>query len=654
MPIQPTPGLPSAPPGGVSARSVLIGLGCVVLSCWADLYSNMIQKSSYLGGTLMSVAVIFIFLMVVLFFNGLLRLLSPRLALRQPELAVVFIMTLVATGLSSFGWAQMFYPYLTSFRYYASPTNHWARTLHPELAKSLIPILPTEQNLAIQQLYEGLRPGQAIPWRDWAAPLAWWGSFFLALFYVLFSIAVVLRKQWVERERLVFPLLQAPLEIIQAEDGRGFNRFLRNPLVWAGMALPIFFDAWASLHYFFPVFSPVRYSTSIENIFGFHTIGFDLNWAMMGFTYLISLDVAFSLWIFSWAKSFFTQASSYLGWSIGAPDPYSATPALMSFCIGAIVVMALLSLWTARQHLLQVCRKAFTRAPDVDDSAECLPYRAAVIGGLLCLAYMWLWLCLAGMQWWLPPLVIGLALTIFLAVTRAAVEGGVPTATVSWIPQTAIPRLLGLSAISSQSLVAIGLCFTWIADVRVIVLPFFAHAVRLADSVRMKRRSLSWITLGAALAAMIAATLVLFQMCYTHGGINLNQWFFQQGGCNRSAIFAHQFITEKMSGQPATSLARWTATAAGAGAFAFLSFMRYRFIWWPLHPIGLPLLVPSWTTIAIIWAAKALIIKYGGAALFRRLKPLFLGLILGKFTSAGIWFILDMAFGVFNHVLYNR
>jgi hypothetical protein len=230
----------------------------------------------------------------------------------------------------------------------------------------------------------------------------------------------------------------------------------------------------------------------------------------------------------------------------------------------------------------------------------------------------------------------------------------VPTATVGWIPQTAIPRLLGVSALTSQSIVALGLCFTWISDVRVILLPFFAHGVRLAEAVRMRRRSMPWIIMGATLAAMLASTIVLFSMCYAEGGINLNPWFFRGGGCTRSAAYAHQFITEKASGLPAMSGPRWSYTLIGAGVLSFLTFMRHRFLWWPLHPLGLPFTVPSWTTIGIVWALKALILKYGGTVLFRRLKPFFLGLVLGKFSSAGVWFIVDVAAGIFGHELYNR
>ena len=82
--------------------------------------------------------------------------------------------------------------------------------------------------------------------------------------------------------------------------------------------------------------------------------------------------------------------------------------------------------------------------------------------------------------------------------------------------------------------------------------------------------------------------------------------------------------------------------------------MRYTFLWWPLHPLGLPFSIPGWTSVMLAWIVKSLILKYGGVKLFQKLKPLFLGLILGQFLSAGAWFLLDMVFAKYNHVLYNR
>ena len=54
--------------------------------------------------------------------------------------------------------------------------------------------------------FEGLPPGQAVPWGEWILPLFWWLSFIGAAACVSICLAVLLRRQWVDHERLVYPL----------------------------------------------------------------------------------------------------------------------------------------------------------------------------------------------------------------------------------------------------------------------------------------------------------------------------------------------------------------------------------------------------------------------------------------------------------------
>jgi hypothetical protein len=49
------------------------------------------------------------------------------------------------------------------------------------------------------------------------------------------------------------------------------------------------------------------------------------------------------------------------------------------------------------------------------------------------------------------------------------------------------------------------------------------------------------------------------------------------------------------------------------------------------------------------WLFKGVILKYGGGKLFRTLKPLFLGLILGQIGCAGMWMVIDF----FNKTIGN-
>jgi hypothetical protein len=81
----------------------------------------------------------------------------------------------------------------------------------------------------------------------------------------------------------------------------------------------------------------------------------------------------------------------------------------------------------------------------------------------------------------------------------------------------------------------------------------------------------------------------------------------------------------------------------GVGAMTFLSLMRYRFIWWPLHPIGFALSGTGLarltsTTIFVAWLVKLLMLKLAGAQFYRKSKAFFIGMLIGYvlLVAAGI------------------
>ena len=81
-----------------------------------------------------------------------------------------------------------------------------------------------------------------------------------------------------------------------------------------------------------------------------------------------------------------------------------------------------------------------------------------------------------------------------------------------------------------------------------------------------------------------------------------------------------------------------------------LLYLRHRFLWWPIHPIGLPVggtyvMFFAWSSMALGWLAKWIVLRYGGITLFRRLRPFFLGMVLGQVSSAGLWMAVDLIAG---------
>ena len=83
------------------------------------------------------------------------------------------------------------------------------------------------------------------------------------------------------------------------ERGQALGPFFKNPIMWAGFALPVFVSSLNALHAYFNYIPAIQLVATVP-IFR-DTVGliFRLSFPMVGFTYLINLDVAFSLWFFN-------------------------------------------------------------------------------------------------------------------------------------------------------------------------------------------------------------------------------------------------------------------------------------------------------------------------------------------------------------------
>src|SRR5438094_718624 len=79
------------------------------------------------------------------------------------------------------------------------------------------------------------------------------GIFLLML--LTLGVNALLRRQWVDNEKLTFPLVQLPLAMIEApEPGRRVNAFYRSPSMWAGFALVSLIHTTNGLHTYYASF----------------------------------------------------------------------------------------------------------------------------------------------------------------------------------------------------------------------------------------------------------------------------------------------------------------------------------------------------------------------------------------------------------------
>lgn len=629
---------------GVTARAFCAGIGVALLVNVLPAYSAYIVHSSRMVFAHLPMATMVVFTALAWPLNALLARAKPGWALSQGEMVVVFSMGWIAGAIPAANFMGLFIGGIAAPYYYASPENQWADYLLDGLPKWAAP--PNDAN-QMTWFFEGKPPGVGIPWDAWAAPLAWWGAFLIALAWVSVALMAALRKQWVDRERLPFPLAEAPLAMVdQGEDGT--YRLLSSRLFWAGLSIPLSVMAWNIAGYFWHALPPIplmeRWALPLGR--GFPALTIKLNFFVLGFAYFTHLDVLFSLWVFYALGIVQTGVFDRLGYSIGASDIWGSRggAALGWQAMGAFFAFTALSVWMARAHLRDVWRKAMRGAAAVDDSDELLSYRTAVWGMLIGSAFLFFWLWHAGMSALVAAVFLFALILMTVGVTRFVAESGLAYARMPITPQSFTFYTLGIRQMDANSAASLALSYSTFGLGNTFGASTLAHIAQMGARLKLKTRALFWTTMCALVLSLIISAVFTLYLGYMHGAYNFNVYTFNSGNV---VIFSN--VVKKLQNPFGASPDRLMFFGIGVLLTVLCGVLRYRFLQWPVSPIGLTvfttgILQRQVFTVFAAWLVKFILLKIGGIGLYRQSLPLFMGLMLGYVLGIGLVFLVDVLF----------
>ena len=431
-------------------------------------------------------------------------------------------------------------------------------------------------------------------------------------------------------------------------EGRLLPPFLRNYLTWVGFSIPAVIGSINALHRYYNFIPWIDLNMVVPILRRSVWLNLRPHFEVIGLSYLLNLDVSLGIWLFAMLNVFAIGVLRMVGLTIGPEQPYSSPspPSLAHIALGALFFLVFSNFWSSRQHLRDVVRKAFGRAPDLDDSDELLSYRVAVFGFLIGFVAGIFWLVFAGMNL-ATALVFQLsALVIFVGLSRIISQAGLAYCRAPVAPAVFTVNALGSAFVGPSGIATLALNFPWSADIRTFVMASAATGLKLAEVTRLEYRRLFWAIAIAIVVTMVGSTWTVIYLGYTHGGINLASWQFGQ-----MTTYTGNWITHNISNPAPVELWHLSFAGVGAGLMALLTFVKNRFVGFPIHPIGLAVGLPHpvqliWPSIFVAWLLKAIILKYGGPLLYSRLRPFFLGLVLGAFGTAGIWLIIDVCTGM--------
>lgn len=642
-----------ATPRATSLRAVLVGLGLVFAISLISPWAILMVKGSQLTSNAIPIIAVLLFFFVVALAVPVLKILGRHFAFARGELICIYAMMLAGSVVVTTGFTGSFLSVITGVFYYATPENNWDSLFVPYVNPWLAPTDPE----AIRLFFEGLPKGMAVPWEAWTRPLVAWVGFILVFYWVVFCIGVLLRGQWVERERLVYPLTRLPLALIEdVEDkDRLIGRFLRNRLMWLGFALPFILHSWNSLHNYHEAFQPIAVNGAITMLNGQVSMPFRLNFPITGLAYFMPLNVSFSIWFFFLVDVVQKWVFSRVGLQIGAGDIWTSGGAPTTIAhqqAGALAVLAIFVLWTAKGHLKGLWLQAVGRRPV--EGTEVIGPRLAVFGLGVGLVLMVVWLVVTGLSPYVAILLVIGALMVFIALSRIVCEAGLPGCQTPMAPQAFITRGFGPEVLGLKNMTGLGYSTVWMGETAANMMNAVAHALKLVSTAGRPDRWLPVALLLAVLVGLAGSIWFTMEMAYKFGGINLHGWYYV--GAPR---WPFNYMASVANSPEPSFAPRAFFTGLGATVMGGLLFLRQRFVWWPLHPLGFPIsstftiVYYGWFAIFLAWMFKGVILRYGGVAAYRALLPFFLGLVLGEFFTACMWVFIDGAYGVEGNMIFN-
>ena len=655
--------------GRLRLRALITGIIMGLALCIFTPYNNTILHNTPMGGGHFPLAPFFIIAWMFV-----IDAFASRLTKRPPffsgvELLVVWLMMVLFAAIGYTGLTETFFVNITAPERFAQDAYRWTEVLTPLLPEAWFP----HSVDAVNGFYEGLKNGRdmgmgevltSIPWDVWLPVLAVWSFFILGAFFVMICLMVLFGRQWVVNERVLFPLVRVPMLMGEALDQKQFLSWWSDRYLLIGLTFVGALHLLNGMHFYYPSVPEMptlvlagTYFPKFGLFSGFHKLKMYIIPAFIGFAFLTTRQISFSMWAFYLLGGLLFGLLYVMGWQL--PEAALGTtlgPDLArpegAQTIGSYLIFFVFLVWLARHHLMETftcflrpsCRGAEGEGKGKFDVVpeEWGPPIWPLWGLLIGMA------CMVGWCWFFGlPIMAALLLPLMFLITmlvtsRIVCQGGLPYFTLTAAPSDALMGLFGTSFFGTAGMAATAVMQKVpFLDVREAVAPTLFHGSKIRQEA--KNRNLVLVAIGASLVlALAAAFITMLYLGYKYGLRELGlEWATQ-------TVLANYENAQRLVDQP-VGPNEWTILYASAGALVMglLIFCYYKFPWWPLHPLGYLVAYSAgmkilWFPFFIGWLCNHLVLHYGGTSLFNRVRFLFIGLILGDFLMGGAYAVVGL------------
>jgi len=494
----------------------------------------------------------------------------------------------------------------------------------------------------------------AVDWAAWAPSILFWTAQFVVFYLLSSAITIIFRHQWMDVEKMPFPLVIAGHDIMEAigtEKGkkRDLRPFIIGLLLGLAFEVPVFFQG---VFPWFPDIYGYRANTCcsgtwclpLDNAFSSTIVGLThviKNPLYFAIFYLAPLSVSFNAWFWSLVVWALLQVAYYMGYYTGMLSAGGSCRQLFSGSnstflgapfgwdyvsgVGGMLGITVFGLYLRRGYIAETLNLALGRPSKLADveKNEAMTYRMAYVMFIVGSIIMTLLLVSAGID--LAAALVIIFPTALMTYFAGVLIWGTTGCNVAWSWGARSPW--ALHTLWPQ--VPETYSTNWVMSHYIAFIPgtnfqgyekgLFgpAQSFKMGALTSTSNKDIYLIATVTLIVGLITANITSVWLYNYFGSARLGT-----ARCNILKYCAG--AVENIGAMPGLP-EMYTYVAFGFIVTGVLSVLHARFIWFPFEPIGFIIATSQslqqlgvWLAFLFAWAIKTIVLRTGGSALYER------------------------------------
>lgn len=645
---------------GRTLASILITIPILVLIWVGVVVNNFLIANSFIADDYTMPICILMILLVLLGLNPLLSIISVKLRLTRRQLATILALSVMGAGITSSGLMRHSL-YAMAWSVHKSNTDSSLAEAYGRLdpPPSLYPDSLEYDSDAriIGPFIDELAPDREVPWRAWIRPLLSWSGFLVPWFLMMIATSVIFFAYWRDVERLPMPLLRVHQALIDIpEKGGLIPQLFRKPTFWVACLTVFLFHSLAQGHRYWPSQVPTFplhwnlwrcYTEEPWRNLPWNLKSGTIYFTFVGVAFFIPQRIGFSLWFGQLLYGLYVMLQQ----SYAPPLDYGS---IADFRAASFLTFPCIVLWLARAHLLRVAKGMLTRPTTEEGKVYFIAAWSLGLG----LLGMWAWLIWVHVPaiWAAGLVAIGFLSAVCLM--RVLAETGLPLFFGTADIVTSFVHLIPIAWRSLAGMYFSGVLAVWYGPgQRICIGALATQALGIdKDNKPSQHIKLAGLFMAVLCISIVAVGAIQLTIAY-HNSSNLLGERIASWGSGQFGLAEREMLSLMRGTEDIPAMDRLPHLITGIALTATVYAMYLISPQWPIHPVA-TICAGSWSvgiaapSIFLAWLLKVLILRYGGASLYRKAGSVFLGLLLGEVFALIFWCLLGWYRGL-NGMAYH-